>query len=314
MVPTTDEWLGRRAAGAIAAGISFDDLLERSFIPRAAGSLTGISYVQNLLLTLNIVSLLDDETHGFGRARQPRGAATILLCCLADRSTLGGALDRVVRYLNASQSFLRAEVRTSRRWADLSLQATTRSEADGATVEEFWASFLFQGLCWFTGRPIPLSHLQVRSPNHPLTGQAHPSLGVPIVLGPTTALRIPAAALALQRRALPSDNPILEAMEAWMCEETEVAKPASRDARTARVVGRALVQLRNSDATLEEIAEVLGYSEARSLRRLITTKTGRSPQAWRALGPVDPGASASGPDVPVQARARALELLQQMGL
>lgn len=304
-------WLARRCGGAIRAGLDFEDLLDRSFIPRQEDGVLDISGAQHLLMTLNIIDLLDDEVHGFGHHRQRRGASAVLLCCLSDRGTVGSALDRLVRYLNFSRSVYRAQVNISRRWVDVSLNASTPNDRDAAMIEEIYASFLYQGLCWFAGRDLSVARLQVRMPDHPTLGRTHPVLGVPVVLGDTTAIRLPAACLALPRRAAPVDNPVLASSEHWQSGAPRPVRPTgARDDRNAWVLEQAIAHLQTSNATVDDIAAELGYSESRSLRRLIKSKTGRTPQEWRARTAL-PGADE---DPHVRARARARQLLAGMSL
>ncbi len=232
----------------------------------------------------------------------------MMLACLADRKTLGAALDRMVRYLAFRQSALSAKVTTSRRWIDFKIAAQVRRDEDSSVLEESHAQFIFQAISWFTGQAAPLVHLQTHRADHPLLGRRHPLLGVPLVLGRTTALRFPISAYNLPRRTVIADNPVLEAVDLWMSGAPVAWPLARRDSRNAEILSSAIARLQSSQDSLDTIAESLGYAEPRSLRRLIKNKTGKSPSEWRALS----GETRESMGALLHARTRAREMLARL--
>lgn len=301
------EWLARRSRGALAAGVDLETLFERCLIAPRERGLLEITTAQHLLLPLTIVDLLDDETHGLGRTRTRKGTGGVLLCCILECANLQDAIGRLARYCNWAGETFQVSVRTSRRAVDIAVAATARGDEDGALLEEVWALVINVLLGWFVGRPLPITGVQLRVAKHPSAGKSHPMFGAPLAYGPVTTLRLRPDCMTWPRAAPAVENPMLEMVDRWLAADALTASaPATRARRKAALVESAVARLRMTSDSLADIADDLGYMEARSLRRLIKDKTGRTPQAWRALG-----ASAPAPDATVAwaARQRVRDLL-----
>jgi hypothetical protein len=307
-------WLARRTAGAVQAGFDLEDLLQRAYIRLGDEEAVDLSMAQLYLLTNQIIRALDDETHGFARARFRRGHSAVLATSLLDRSTVGDALNRIIRYFELTASPFSIALQETRLTATISMRVEARSFVDAAMIEDSWATFVYQMLSWFAGRRLPLFDFQVRLPDHPAIGRSHLLLQCPTVLGEVTRIRLPAHILRAPRRVTPSANPYVDVLSGWMAlDGTSAPEAASRAARVARIVAAATQLLVSSDDPLERVAQSLGYSEARSLRRLIKQQTGKTPQEIRETGRAPVAALDHGGQLAAQAKGRLLELLADPG-
>ena len=300
------EWLARRSRGAVAAGVDLETLFQRCLIAPQERGLLEITTAQHLLLPLTIVDLLDDETHGLGRTRTRKGTGGVLLCCILECADLESAIGRLARYCGWAGETFQVSVRTSRRAIDIAVKAVARDDEDGALLEEVWALVISVLLGWFAGRPLPVTGVQLRVTEHPSIGKSHPMFGAPLTYGPVTALRLRPDCLSWPRAAPAVENPMIEMVDRWLDAAPRPRPQPTRARHKAAVVETAVTRLRATSDSLADIAEDLGYAEVRSLRRLIKDKTGRTPQAWRAMG-----APALTPDAAVAwtARQRVRDLL-----
>ncbi|WP_374570296.1 helix-turn-helix domain-containing protein [Phenylobacterium sp.] len=309
-------WAERRAAGAVASGLSLDGLFERALIaPRFGDDRDQISPLQLILFFAALVLETDDGTHALLRRRVAPTFGPLGFRILFGAASLGDGLIALAKFHELSSSAIRLQLSTEGEQAFLALQV--EDDRGGAHLQEdIQLTYLYMGLTCFLGRPFPALWVGTRDPEHCCLGSTHYAIRGPVGVHACAGIAFPKALLARRAAGPGLDEfawrPMQEAIS--LLEMTPDHPPPgvnNRDLRLERLAAeqmmspstyrrmlvrngsgfrqlreRALLDvtldlLKAGSHSLEAIAADLGYADARSLRRFVKRATGRTPSEIR---------------------------------
>ncbi|TAJ71857.1 MAG: AraC family transcriptional regulator [Phenylobacterium sp.] len=312
------EWVHRRFESQ--NGGLFDDLLRRTGVAPGAEFLTR---AENTLLMLHSIMALRDEGHALGSRRLPPGFASVGLRVMGSARTLGAGLEALSRYFAVANATFQLDLSIHGDEAEIILRATGPDRVQAALLEDIWLAPLNAFMAWHIRDRTPVISITTACPDHPSLGGRHFWDSTPVVANGRTALRLPTACLALERRAASFEEPLWDALRFSLSDDREPATlldgapidahtprqafmilphlgarqarrrvrkatgASFRDLRAEAIVGRARDLLSETDRSVSDIAAELGYAEERSFRRFLRGRTGLSPSAIRAEGKSD---------------------------
>ena len=173
---------------------------------------------------------------------------------------------------------------------------------------------LMLNLSWLAGRKLKAQSFSVRDPRHPHIGRQHWGFDAPVCFGSSTSLRLPPRQALLAARVPAAgdfmwhplrywieNDPLINPQASWadatlrIADLTDAAALSERslrrrfaneghsfrELRTKAIADAGIRQLLSTDDSVERIAASLGYSEARSFRRLLKSATGMTPAQIR---------------------------------
>jgi AraC-like DNA-binding protein len=320
------DWFRPGRDAGVLGGLELQALLRRAQVDPLTPSLNSD---QHFALMLSSIDLTDDECHGLADRPLRPGFSEVGLRAMLSAGSLETALRVLSRYYAVSSQVFALEVRLDGDGlARIALRAEGRDRARAAMLEEIWLMALVMFMSWFVGRRLALVAMTVARADHPDIGGLHWAFGAPVAHAGTTAVVLPAAALALPRAVSESEEPIWEAIRfsldgmsaaagaipvmfagaeapararlrdalggLALCERQLRRRvrrqhgASFRDLRGEALAGLARDLLRHSDEPIEAIGARLGYAEERSFRRFMRARTGLTPAQIRS-GAAAPG-------------------------
>lgn len=312
--------------GAVRQGIPLETLMARSFIDLRRGDGQDlISPAQRLLLCINTVLTVEDATHGLARHGVRSKFPAIGLMMALGCATLEGAIQVLSRLYASESDAVRIQVKTANEWAVLSVHMETKDDRDLAYLEENFLVWLFIQCLRFLGRPLPVTTVSVRDPNHFNLGRPHWGLRGTVSSGSITGMRFPRQLLAEPPASRYGDDVMWESHRLWLDHldgKLDLPAPSSfvsggrfvkfadlvrasgkspntlrrrlqardhgfQDARRRALVQEASFRLTETDDKVETIAADLSYKDAKSFRRFLKNATGLTPQQIREQKRVD---------------------------
>lgn len=312
-------WAVRQSAGAVASGLAQSLLFERSSIePRHGDDRDEISPAQFVLLCMNTAFGVEDGVHGLGRRPMHAHYSAMGLRVMLGSLTLESGLQAVARLYSMASPAVRLHLRTEHDEASLIVECDSTTRDQSVFLEDNNLSWMFMHCGQFLGRPLPLTSVTTRDPAHISLGGSHYAMKAPVRLGSLSELRFPKALLAAKRGSSSTDSTFWDCMRPWLdfIEADDVAQTRGmRDANTAflrldvlarqthvsiatmrrrmtseggmrrmrrdALVSAGITLLRESNASVDAIAERLGYADAGSFRRFLKAATGKTPQDIR---------------------------------
>jgi AraC-like DNA-binding protein len=313
------DWITRHMSGVVRQGLSFEKVMEASLIDLRYGDNRDlVSPAQFLLLCMNTALGIDDAAHGLARSRIDPGYTALGLRVALGCAALEDAIFAVGRLYRTASSAIQIELKTKQDLAILNIRADPVLDADAIVLEDTYLSWIFMHCIYFLGSAMPVLNVSTRDPFHFNLGGRHFAIGAPVRYGPVTGMEFPRALLGRRGLNRAGANPHWDCFRAWLdfVEHGDAAPKTSeyvtahgqlhledvatraglsassmrrrllvdggfRHARREALVAAAIRKLRSSDDSLESIAAELGYSDARSLRRLLKAATGATPQQIR---------------------------------
>lgn len=313
-IPLT--WAVQHAKGAVASGLSLDELFKRSLISPAFGDARDhITSLQLCLFYTSLVHATNDGTHAMVRRPMPIGTGQIAFRILLGSANLSDGIDAVCDFYRMCSPTLRMKLTTEGSNAFLAL----RMDEDGREAvlqEDVQLSYLYVGLSMLLNRPFPCSLVTTRDPQHFNLGSLHWAIRKNVVLRPAAGIVFPKALLAEQFIRSRTSDLIWQPMKSWVSFVEESIAPSQsgitnrdlnvrrlaaeagvgsstyrrsaatevgsfRQQRERAILDAALTLLKERSGTLDDIAAELGYSDERSFRRFIKRATGRTPAELR---------------------------------
>ncbi|HVI31043.1 helix-turn-helix domain-containing protein [Phenylobacterium sp.] len=309
------DWVQKRFQAQ--GGGLFEELLRRTGVARDA---TALTRSENTLLMLHSIVVLRDEGHELGSRRLPPGFASVGLRVMGSGRTLGAGLAALARYFAVADATFDLDLRIDGDQAEVSLRASGPDRAQAALLEDIWLAPLNAFIAWHIRDRTPVTAMTTARQDHPSLGGRHYWDRATVAAHDRTALRLPTASLALERRARAFEEPLWDALRFSLCGERDAASlpdgraidaqttrqafmalphlgarqarrqvreatgASFRDLRAEAIVSRARAMLCETDRPVADIAAELGYAEERSFRRFLRRRTGLSPTAIRAAG------------------------------
>lgn len=323
-------WLLRECAGAEAQGVPHEQLLSESLIELQYGDDRDcISPAQYVLLWMNLGRSIEDAAHGLARTRLHLGYSALALRVMLGSATLEGALRALDKFyaLVGMQGWI--NLRTDSDHAMLTVRCESSLEGSAAVMEDTGLGWLFMCCTYFLGRPLPVIDVSTRDSNHFSLGALHWATKAPVRYGSATTMRFSRSLLGSPRFNRPDDDIFWGCFKSWLpfieggqtgglagsigasvpaLRLNEMASKAGiststlrrrleereggfRHARQRALAEAGIKLLVDTDASVETIAEQLGYSDARSFRRFLKSATGKTPSDFRGpeLGSPDLG-------------------------
>ncbi len=313
-------WVLRECAGAEAQGVRRDSLFAESLIvPQYCDDRDQISAAQYVLLWMNIGRSVEDAAHGLGRIRLRLGYSALALRVMLGCATLEGALRAVQKFYGLVGSTVQLNLAVDQDHALVSVRCESRVAAAETVMEDTGLSWLFICCTYFLGRPLQVIDVITRDPTHFNLGQRHWAAKALVRHGDCSALRFSRALLACPGAERTSDDVFWECFRTWLpfveyghtaswpvatdanvsaLRLQDIAKQAEvsvstlrrrleqtqgsfRLARRHALADAGIAMLMGSERSVEDIAEQLGYADARSFRRFLKGATGRSPRDFR---------------------------------
>ena len=191
-------------------------------------------------------------------------------------------------------------------------------------------------LNWLAGRKLNVHSFTVRDPRHPNIGRRHWAFDAPTHAGVCTLLRLSPGQSLLRARVPAVGQYMWHPLRSWIENDPHINPQAKwadatlrvadltkssavserslrrqfaaegqgfRNLRSKAIADAGIRQLLSTDDTVDQVAAGLGYSEARSFRRLLKAETGMTPAQVRANH--SPSASTA-PDALLYKRIREL--------
>lgn len=309
-------WAERQASAAVASGVSLDALYRRALIaPKFGDERDHISPLQLMVFYAALVLETDDATHAMVRRRQAPATGPLGFRILFGGPTLGDGLIALARFYQLSSPSIQLHLSTEGAQAFLAIRVEDDRGA-GLAEEDIQLIYLYFGLCSFQGMPFPVSWVGTRDVEHFSLGSPHYFIGSPVRLHKVSGLSFPRGLLASRSPMrgvddfgwwpieesldlmAPPVHPVLNAVnnqglrlehlaaEHGMAPSTYRRMAARNGAGFRQLRERALLDatldlLKVPSCSIEDIAEDLGYSDGRSLRRFVKRATGRTPNELR---------------------------------
>jgi AraC-like DNA-binding protein len=315
-------WITRHMSGVVRQGLSFENVMEASLIDLHHGDNRDlVGPAQFLLLCMNTALGIDDAAHGLARSRIDPAYTALGLRVALGSATLEDAILAVGYLYRTASSAIQIELKTTQDLAILNIRADSILDADAIVLEDTYLSWLFMHCLYFLGNAMPVLGVSTRDPFHFNLGGRHFAIGALVRYGPVTSMTFPRTLLRRHGLNRAGANPHWDCFRLWLdfIEHGDAAPTKSdyvtarghlhlediatraglsastirrrllvegglRHARQQALVAAALRRLRSSDDSVESIAAELGYSDARSLRRLLKAATGATPQQIRTSG------------------------------
>lgn len=308
-------WARKHCAAAIQAGLDFEAMLRESCIDLDPDDPRGeISRAQHLALILSVILTLEDEAHGMTRRRINVGMNNLAMRVAAAARTAEEAVEAFALFYKKTVSPVRFQISAQTNALDVSVSLDSIDSGQAAAVEEVHIVSLMLNLSWLAGRQLKAQSFSVRDPLHPHIGRQHWGVDAPVHFGSSTSVRLsPRQALLAARVPAAGDfmwqplkywienDPGINPQLSWANATLRVADlPQSsalserslrrrfateghsfRELRRKAIAETGVRQLLSTDDPVEQIAANLGYSEARSFRRLLKSVTGMSPAQIR---------------------------------
>lgn len=308
-------WVRRHCAGAIQAGLDFEAMLRESCIDLDPGDPRGeISRAQHLALILGVILALGDEAHGMAKRPIQIGMNNLAMRVAAAARTVEEAIEAFAQFYEKTASPVRLQISASTDSLDVHIALDSIASDQAAAIEEVHIVALMLNLSWLAGRKLKARSFFVRDPLHPHIGRQHWGFDAPVRFGPSTLLRLaPRQALLAGRVPAAGDfmwqplkywiendpriNPqaswadatlrVADLTESGALSERSLRRRFANEGHSFRALRRSAIatagvrQLLSTDDPVEQIAAELGYSEARSFRRLLKSATGMTPAQIR---------------------------------
>jgi AraC-like DNA-binding protein len=301
-------WVRKHCAGAIGAGLDFETLLRESYIDLDPDDPRGqISRAQHLALILNVNLSLGDEAHGMAKRPITIGLNYLAMRIASGARTVEEAVEAFARFYEKTSSPVRLQVSNLEHSVEVRISSDSVDSDQGAAVEEIHTVALMLNLDWLAGRKLNVQSLTVRDPLHPNIGRLHWAFDVLTHFGPCTLLRL-SSRQSLFRARVPAIGEFMwDPLRSWIESDPSINPGANwadatlrvadltkssgvserslrrrfatdgysfRDLRQKAIADAGVRHLLSTDVSVEQIAAELGYSEARSFRRLLKAATG----------------------------------------
>jgi AraC-like DNA-binding protein len=325
------QWIGQTAIAASSRGVPIDQMMLGSGIAAKMGCLsnnTPIDPAEFHLFCNLLITTLDDELHGAGKARMMRGTGVLGLQVMASAPTLRMSLQSLIKLYKVAGTFCDIDLIEGAH-AELTIRSDLPRGPLAFVVEEVLANWIYVQLCFLLQTPLKLSSYAT-SAYHPNSGQYHAYFGCPVIASNASAFRFPKYYLDMVPTVRLGATPLVDSVMYWLEQTAKRSsysgslyddKPVSlstlsllnsfdmsfdaccdalsastqdlrhalslegstfRELRRVALVNRVRPQL-NAAANLDDVAEKLGYSDARSLRRGLKSATGLTIARLRQL-------------------------------
>ena len=313
-------WVRRHCAGAIRAGLDFETMLRESCIDLDPEDPRGeISRAQHLALILGVIVALDDEGHGMTRRRVNVGMNNLAMRVAGTARSVEEAVEAFARFFEKTASPVLLRPAFSSNSVEVRFWSDSVDSDQAAAIEEIYSVSLMLNLNWLAGRKLSVQSFALRDPLHPSIGRLHWAFDALTRHGPTTLLRLAPRQLLLRARVPAIGEFMWQPLRFWIENDSRINPGATTSAswasaalrvadlteasefserslrrrfaneghsfrklRTNAIAEAGVRQLLSTDDTVEQIAAELGYSEARSFRRLLKAATGMTPAQIRA--------------------------------
>jgi AraC-like DNA-binding protein len=316
----------RLCEGARAEGVLVDALLERCTIhPQYGDDRDCVSPAQYMLLCMDTAVSIEDGIQGLGLSRMKIGYSGLTVRAMLGSSSLEDAINAAATLYRIAVPAVRLELRTDQDYARLVLRCESRTDDAAVLLEDIQLSWLYSCCSHFLGRLLPLVDLTTRDPRPMSLSHLHWGGRIAVLHGTVAGFRFSRSLLSARCVGKAGDSPHWECMRRSL-QFLEQASPAAstmtldakvqalrlkdlarkaavststlrrrlddgvtgfRQMRQRTLVDAGIELLRTTDEAVEEIAERLGYSDARSFRRFLKGATGRTPQEIRSAGAIE---------------------------
>jgi AraC-like DNA-binding protein len=306
----------KHCAGAVRAGLDFETLLAESYIDLDPDDPRGeISRAQHLALILNVNLTLADEAHGLARRPIAIGLNYLAMRAASTARTAEEAVEAFARFYEWTSSPVRLQLVNTPSAMEVRVSSDSADADQAAVVEEIHTVALMLNLNWLAGRKLNVHSFAVRDPRHPNIGRQHWAFDAPTHAGACTLLRLSPRQSLLHARVPAVGQYMWHPLRSWIENDPHINPQAKwadatlrladltkssavserslrrrfaaegqsfRDLRRKAIADAGIRQLLSTDDTVDQIAAELGYSEARSFRRLLKAETGMTPAQVRS--------------------------------
>lgn len=186
-------WIGRTLDATARRGLDVETLLLESGI--GAGHNGPIEDVwfdaaEYMLMCALVINAVEDEMHDTARARMRPGTAFLGARLVASASTLGDAIDTLVRLFDIAGTFCLLRTRDLDGDLLLTIQVDVEDPAMAPLVEEMTATYLHTLFSYYLGSLLPLAAFYTPAADHPNLATLHPYLSCPVCYASMTGMRI----------------------------------------------------------------------------------------------------------------------------
>ncbi len=272
-------WVGQTALAASSRGLPISQMILDAGVAARSDHLAGdtpINAAEFHLICNLLITSLDDELHGAGKARMMRGTGALGLQVMASAPTLRAGLLSLIKLYRLAGTFCDLELHEGA-YAELRIRSDLGNDPLAYVVEEVLANWIYVQLCYLMQAAFRL-HSYASAASHPQCGGIHPYFGCPVVPATISAFRFPKFYLDMVPCAKIGNEPLLEAVMYWLeqiakrsnhCASLFDDKPVS--STTLKLLTRQDMSFEeccaNLTASAREIRNAL-YSEGSSFREL----------------------------------------------
>jgi AraC-like DNA-binding protein len=313
-------WVRKHCAGAIQAGLDFEAMLRDSCIDLDPDDPRGeVSRAQHLALILGVIVALDDEAHGMTRRRVNVGMNNLAMRVASTARTVEEAVQAFAKFFEKTANPVHLQPTFSSNSVEVRFWSDSVDASHAAAIEEIYSVSLMLNLNWLAGRKLSVQSFALRDPLHPNVGRLHWAFDAVTRHGPSTLLRVAPRQLLMRARVPAIGEFMWQPLRFWIENDPRINPGATstsaswasaalrvadlteasafserslrrrfaneghsfRELRRNAIADAGVKQLLSTDDTVEQIAAELGYSEARSFRRLLKAATGRTPAQIR---------------------------------
>jgi AraC-like DNA-binding protein len=218
-------WIGQTAIAASGRGVPINRMMLSSGVAESEGCLSSSTPVDpaefHLICNL-LITTLDDELHGAGKARMMRGTGALGLQVMASAPTLRVGLLSLIKLYGLAGTFCDLEL-VEGPDAELRIRSELPRDPLAFVVEEVLANWLYVQLCFLLQAPLKLNSYATSS-RHPNFGRQHAYFSCPVVASPYSAFRFPKYYLDMPPKVRLGDTPLLDSVMYWL---EQVAKRSS---------------------------------------------------------------------------------------
>jgi AraC-like DNA-binding protein len=210
-------WIGQTAIAASGRGVPINRMMLRSGFAEKTGAISGDTRVDpaefHLICNL-LITTLDDELHGAGKARMMRGTGALGLQVMASAPTLRAGLNSLIKLYQLAGTFCDLELIEGRD-AELRIRSELPRDSMAFVIEEVLANWLYVQLCFLLQSPLKLSSYATTA-QHPNAGGRHAYFGCPVVASKHSSLRFPKYYLDMPPKVRLGDAPLLQSVMYWL--------------------------------------------------------------------------------------------------
>jgi AraC-like DNA-binding protein len=269
MRPARDEgntlpywWIGQTAIAASGRGVPINRMMLSSGVAEKAGGISGDTPVDpaefHLICNL-LITTLDDELHGAGKARMMRGTGALGLQVMASAPTLRAGLNSLIKLYQLAGTFCDLELIEGRD-AELRIRSELPRDSMAFVIEEVLANWLYVQFCFLLQSPLKLNSYATTA-QHPNAGARHAYFGCPVVVSQYSAFRFPKYYLDMSPKVRLGDAPLLDSVMYWLEQVAKQSSCCGSLYEDKPVSLSALGFLGDIDMTFDDCCDALSASE-----------------------------------------------------